>query len=120
MSPHSPSKSYYIWRYKAIDELLFLGKPQAARQSFEKAAEWASTYSDAESKYIAAFSRNTAEFLRRNPNSKLAQVNAWAMVLTNTTDQRAQKVAISRIEALGGKVRIAPDGMVRIQPPKAD
>ncbi len=120
MSPHTPPKSYYVWRYKGIDELLFLGDAKAARQSFEKAAEWASTYSDEESKAIAQFSRKTAEFLSRNPNSKLAQVNAWAMVLSNTTDKRSQQIAINRIEALGGKVVITAEGTVRIQPPPAD
>jgi tetratricopeptide (TPR) repeat protein len=120
MSPQTPPKSYYAWRYKGIDELLFLGKPQAASQSFEKAAEWASTYSDEESKSIAAFSRKTAEFLRRNPKSRFAQVNAWVMVLTNTTDERARKIAISRIEAIGGKVKITPEGRVGIRLPKAD
>ncbi|HAJ59641.1 MAG TPA: hypothetical protein DCP31_10530 [Cyanobacteria bacterium UBA8543] len=120
MSPQTPPKSYYVWRYKGIDELLFLGDANAARQSFEKAAEWASTYSDEESKAVAGFSRKTAEFLRRNPNSKLAQVNSWAMVLSNTTDKRAQQIAISRIEALGGKVMITPEGTVRIVPPPSD
>jgi hypothetical protein len=99
---------------------LFLGNSQAARQSFEKAAEWASTYSDEESKNIAAFSRKTAEFLSRNPNSKFAQVAAWTMVLSNTRDKRVEKIAISRIEAIGGKVVITPEGKVKIQPPPRD
>ncbi len=120
MSPQSPPKSYYVWRYKGIDELLFLGNAQAARQSFEKAAEWASTYSDEESKNIAASSRKTAEFLARNPQSKFAQVAVWTMVFNNTTDTRARKIAISRIEALGGKVIITPEGKVKIQPPPID
>lgn len=120
MSPQTPPKSYYVWRYKGIDELLFLGDNQAARKSFEKSAEWASPYSDEESNNVAAFSRKTAEFLSRNPNSKFAQFNAWAMVLTNTTDKLARKLAISRIEALGGKVVITPEGTVGIQPPPAD
>jgi tetratricopeptide (TPR) repeat protein len=120
MSPQSPPKSYYVWRYKGIDELLFLGNAQAARQSFEKAAEWASNYSDEESKYIAALSGKTAQFLSRNPKSKFAQVNTWAMVLTNTTDARARKIAISRIEALGGKVIVTPEGAVKIRLPPKD
>jgi hypothetical protein len=120
MSPQTPSKSYYIWRYKGIDELLFLGDAKAAKQSFEKAAEWASTYPDEESQYVAGLSRKTAEFLSRNPNSKLAQVNAWAMVLSNTADARTRKIAISRIESLGGKVIVTPEGAVKIRPPSKD
>src|SRR4028118_1979843 len=98
MSPQTPPKSYYVWRYKAIDELLFLGNAQAAKQSFEKAAEWASIYPDQRSKQVAALSRKTANFLARNPNSKNGQVSAWSMVLTNAPDARTQKIAIERIQ----------------------
>lgn len=120
MTPKIPSKSYYLWRLKGIDELLFLGDVRAARQSFEKAAEWASTYPDEESQQIAAFSRQTAAFLARNPSSKLAQINAWAMVLNNATDERTRQLVISRIESLGGKIIVTPEGTVRIQLPETD
>lgn len=120
LSPKAPPRSYYVWRYKGTDELLFLGEAQAARQSFEKAAEWASTYSDTESKNVAAISRQTAQFLARNPNSKFAQVGAWTMVLQNAVDDRTRRIAISRIEALGGKVIITPEGGVQVQLPEQD
>lgn len=43
------------------------------------------------------------------------------MILSNTTDPRAQKIAIERIEALGGKVFMTPEGKVeKIQPPAQD
>lgn len=113
-------KSYYVWRYKGTDELLFLGDSQAARKSFEKAAEWASVYADPESQNVAAISRQTAQFLARNPNSKYAQVGAWSMVLQNAVDDRTRQIAISRIEGLGGKVVVTPEGEVRIQLPEKD
>jgi hypothetical protein len=120
LSPQDPPKSYYVWRYKATDELLFLGDAQAARQSFEKAADWASTYPDEESQTVAAISRQTAQFLARNPVSKSAQVTAWSMVLTSAPDDRTRQLAINRIEALGGKVVITPEGAVRLQLPTQD
>ncbi len=121
LKPQDPPQSYYIWRYKGTDELLFLGNTQAARKSFEKAGEWASVYSDPESKIIAEISRQTSEYLARNPNSKIAQVNAWLMVLTNPIiDKQTRQIAISRIEGLGGKVVVTPEGEVRIQLPEKD
>ncbi len=120
LSPQVPFKSYYIWRYKGIDELLFLGDGQAAKKSFEMSAEWASIYADPESQTAVVLSRKTADFLAKNPKSKSAQVSAWAMVLTNTKDQRTRQIAISRIEAIGGKVLITPEGAVRIQSPPKD
>lgn len=120
LSPTVPPKSYYVWRYKGTDELLFLGDTQAAKQSFETAAQWASTYSDDESKNAARLSRQTAKFLGTNPNSKSAQVSAWMMILDNAFDERTRQVAISRIQALGGKVSITSQGEVKVQLPEKD
>lgn len=118
LSPQVPPKSYFVWRYKAIDELLFLTNAQAARNSFTKAAQWASAYSDDESKYVALSSLQTADSLARNPNSKAAQISAWTSVLGNAFDDNTRRRAISRIQALGGKVFITPEGGFNVQSPK--
>jgi len=120
LSPKVPHGSYYIWRYKGTDELLFLGDSQAAKQSFATAAEWASHYSDDRSKQIAKISRQTAKFLERNPKSNSAQISAWVSVLDNAFDDNTRKLAISRIQALGGKISTSPDGQVNVQFPKKD
>ncbi|NHC34802.1 hypothetical protein [Scytonema millei] len=120
LSPKLPSQSYYIWRYKGTDELLFLGNPQAAKQSFKIAAQWANTYSDVESKNVAAISQRTAQFIEKNPLSKSAQISAWTMVLNNAFDNRARKLAIHHIQALGGKVLMTPGGELKVELPKKD
>jgi hypothetical protein len=120
LSPQVPPKAYYAWRYKGVDELLFLGDSKAAQHSFGMAAEWASTYTDPESQSIAAFSRRTAQFLARNPESKFAQVSAWSQVLSNATDDRTRQIAVERIRALGGDVITGPDGRSRIKSPPRD
>ncbi len=104
LRPFLPKQSYYIWRYKGIDELLFLGQSQAAKKSFQSAADWAKYYSDEESKAIAAMSQTTANFLASNPNSKTAQISAWAMILQNGVDEPTSKRVIQEIEKLGGRV----------------
>ncbi len=106
-----PQRSYYVWRYKGIDQLLFLGNAPAAKESFTKAADWASQYSDPESQQVANVSRQTATFLARNPKSKSAQIAAWTMVLSNGVDERTKKIAINRIESLGGKLVNTPKGI---------
>ncbi|MEH2278952.1 MAG: hypothetical protein V7K40_30240 [Nostoc sp.] len=119
LSPFVPEKSYYVWRNKGIDELLFLGNAQAAQKSFATAANWASNFSDAESQFIANTSQKTAEFLSRNPNSKYAQISTWSMVLNNQVDEKTRKRVIREIEKLGGKVIITPEGTHKILfPPK--
>ncbi|MEH1828576.1 MAG: hypothetical protein V7L22_25105 [Nostoc sp.] len=119
LSPWVPDQSYYVWRYKGVDELLFLGDAKAAQKSFATAANWASKFSDAESQMIANTSQRTAEFLSRNPNSKYAQIATWAIVLNNQIDERTRKRAIREIEALGGKVITTTEGINKIIfPPK--
>ncbi len=110
LAPQVPAKSYYVWRYKATDELLFLGDAEAARNSYTKAAEWASTYSDDESQYVANSSRQTAAFLANNPSSKIAQISAWTSVLGNAFDDRTRRRAINEIQTLGGIVTVTPTG----------
>lgn len=119
LSPFIPEKSYYVWRYKGVDELLFLGDAKASQKSFTTAANWASNFSDQESQLIANTSQKTAEFLSRNPNSKYAQISTWAMVLNNQVNEKTRNRAIREIEALGGKVIKTPEGTNKILfPPK--
>ena len=123
MSPQIPPQSYYVWRYKAIDELLFLADIKSAQRSFAKAGEWASTYPDADSQNVAAISRRTAQFLAGNPDKgriKNAQEAIWATVIVNAlqaNDSRTRDIAIRQIEARGGKVTIAPEGGVSVKLP---
>ncbi len=122
-TPKIPRRAYYIWRYKAIDELLFLENIKTAQESFARAAQWAGTYSDPESQQVAALSRATAEFLAGNPNReriRATQASAWASVLVNslnTNDRRTRDQVIRQIEARGGKVTISPEGGVSVQLP---
>jgi hypothetical protein len=120
LKPQVPKHSYYVWRYKGVDELLFLGDSQAAKTSFANASNWASTYTDANSQNVAYISRKTSEFISKNPNSKRAQIGAWTMVLNYQVDKRGRERAIQGIEALGGKVIAQPDGSNSIQLPPED
>jgi hypothetical protein len=110
LSPQVPQRSYYVWRYKGIDELLFLGNSQAAKKSFIKTAEWASQSSDEESKFIANMSQRTASFIARNPDSKRARISTWTMVLNHGVDKKTRERAIREIKALGGDVISTPEG----------
>lgn len=117
LSPSDPPQSYYVWRYRGIDEFLFLNDTPSARKAFTTAADWASVYPDAESQFIAATSRQTANFLEQNPDSKTARISVWTMVLSNTIDDRARQRAIQEILKLGGQVQQFPDGRYQVTPP---
>lgn len=120
LSPTKPVGSHYVWRSKAIDELLFLGDAHLSQQSFETAADWAEASGLPGSQEVAALSRQTAAFLASKPDSKYAQVSAWTMVLQNAPDERTRNTAIQAIESLGGRFITNPDGSFAIQPPAED
>lgn len=119
LSPEIP-RAHYVWRNKAIDQLLFLGDAQAARRSFETAADWAEAANDPESQNAADFSRQTAQFLATNPDSKNAQVAAWMLVLSSAPDDRTRQIAIGQIQQLGGEITARPDGTFGVIPPAQD
>jgi hypothetical protein len=120
ISPETSPLSYYLWIYKGVDEMLFLGDTKAAKQSYEMAAKWAETYNNPASQATAANARQTAQFLAKDPNSKIARIGAWTMVLSSAPDEKTQQRAISQIKALGGEIIITPDGRLSVKAPKKD
>jgi tetratricopeptide (TPR) repeat protein len=120
LTPQVPDRGYYIWRLKAVDELLFLDRIPDARQSMLNAADWATQAATPEGENVAKLSRGTAKYLARNPNSKQAQFDAWNMVLGAAVDDVVVKRAIAGIRSTGGKVTISSDGKLKTEPPAKD
>lgn len=115
MTPQVPNGGYVVWRYKGIDELLFLGDGAAAQQSFEMAANWAEQSSDPNAAAVAAASRQTAQFLAQNPASKAAQISAWIQVINYAFDDQTKRLAVERIQALGGEILDLGQGRVTVR-----
>ncbi len=120
LTPTLPPDSFYIWRYRAVDELLYLGDGVAAQTSYQTAADWARQSPHPDAAFIADNSQRTADFLAINPVSKQAQANAWLSVIANAFDDATRQTAIDRIEALGGKVIISETGGIQLQFPEDD
>lgn len=115
LSPNQPPDSYYIWRYKAVDELLFLGDTEAAQNSYNFAADWAAQSTNEGAEQISHLSKQTAHFLAESPNSKNAQIDAWGSLLTTALDKTTRDHAIKRIKALGGNVIVSEEGGIQIK-----
>lgn len=114
IDPNGMPDSFYIWRYKGVDELLFLDDSRSAKKSFTKAAEWARRSDAPDSELVEVASQRTADFLKNDPESRYAQVAAWSSVLSNALDDDTRKRAVERIEKLGASVDVHEDGSVRI------
>ncbi|MEL4897206.1 hypothetical protein [Crocosphaera sp. Alani8] len=109
---------YYLWVYKGVDELLFLGDVEAAKHSNTMAANWADTYPDEVSKNLARRRRQTVEFLENNPDSRVAQIGAWSQVLNSAINAEAVERALGEIQALGGEILVTPDGNISVSVPE--
>jgi hypothetical protein len=118
--PSKQPEAYFLWQSKGTDELLFLGRNSAAQASYEKAAEWASRSSDPQIQSIAERSRQTAQFLASNPDSRRARVASWFNILTNAIDNSTRQFAVQQITALGGKVSVTEQGALQLKMPTQD
>lgn len=120
MNATFPDKGYIVWRYKAIDEILFLNDISGAIQSLEIAAKWADQTGTPEAITVATVSRTTAQFLSTNPDSRIARASAWSNVLARAVDDLSRERAIAEIKKLGGEVTITEGGAVQVFLPKQD
>ncbi len=116
-SPNLPGYPFFLWTYKATDEILFLGDLKAAKNSYEMAAEWASMRDDNIGKEMASRFLTTAKFLASNPDSTDAQIAAWVNVLNQAPDAKTQQYAIDELKELGVNVSITEDGRINITRP---
>lgn len=114
LSPDIPN-SYYVWLYKGIDEILFLGDLQQAQDSYEMAAKWAE---QAGNEFIAKSASDTAKFLAGKPDVTQAQIGAWLLLYANARDTATRQIAERKIESLGGELKVYPDGRVEAIPPQ--
>ncbi|MBF2037108.1 MAG: hypothetical protein IGR92_16920 [Leptolyngbyaceae cyanobacterium T60_A2020_046] len=114
MTPTFPPNSFLLWRYKSLDELLFLGDAQAARRSLEKTAEWAEQSPWPDAANFVDSSRKTAAFLAQDPDSRQAQVSSWLVVWGNAVNDNARAIAQERIESLGFTLVETPEGSITV------
>ncbi|BFM40973.1 hypothetical protein [Synechocystis sp. LKSZ1] len=105
---------YYLWRAKGNDELLFLGDINATKTSYQKSLDWAKYYNTEDARKMIGINQQSLQFLSHNPDSKQAQIGAWASVLANRPDQKTIKRVIEKIEQLGGQVTFMPDGKITV------
>jgi hypothetical protein len=119
----TPQLSYlapYIWSYKGVDEMLFLGDNKAAQHSYEMAGKWAKERGGKDDLAVAKRNAETAAFLAKNPDSKKARVAAWMSIMENALDDKVREQAVKEIRALGGKVEITKSGELMIIFPEKD
>lgn len=104
MTPMLPPDSFWLWRYKAVDELLFLGDNDSAIQSLEQAAAWASRSTAPDAERSVQVALRIATFLRQDPENREVRANAWRLIWYNALSEEVRQYAETQIEALGYRV----------------
>jgi hypothetical protein len=118
--PNLPGYPFLLWTYKAADEILFLGDLEAAKHSYENAAEWARFRKDALGNEMAARYEKSAAFLATKPDPTQAQIGAWVNILSTARDEKTATYVIEQLKNLGVEVSISDDRKLNIKPPKKD
>ena len=118
ITPHHPGYPFYLWTYKATDEILFLGDLKAAKHSYETAAEWARAREDDLGNEVAENFERTANFLASNPDPTESQIGAWMIALSSTEDVKTQNYILDKLKNLGAEITIDPNGKVNVKPPQ--
>lgn len=118
VTPNLHPDSYYLWVYKAVDEMMLLDKVESAKKSYEMAFKWSEQINTERSRKSAKNIKTTIEHINNNPNSTVARIGAWSLILSSTNDAKTQQKALEKIEKLGGKMILSPDGQVNIKVPE--
>jgi hypothetical protein len=111
LNPQLQPTAYTVWRYKATDQLLFLGDAKGARESYLKAAEWADQVKPTDktvedTKMVADVSRQSAKWLEQERDLRKAQIGAWSAVLQNAVDKKTVQIIAQELDKLGMQIEI--------------
>jgi hypothetical protein len=125
IDPAKQRYGYTVWMRQATDQLLFMGDSQGARQSYLKAAEWASIpqfkpddlpetqiipNSNPPTNYITQYALGNAEWLKDNRDLSSAQIAAWQMILNTATDRKTVEIIAQEVDKLGFKIQASAEG----------
>lgn len=108
LSPEIDPFAFLVWRFKGLDQLLLMGDTDASIHSHEIAALWAKNVNPD----LAAMYRETAEFLKTDPDSTLIRFRCWVDVFYNAVDKRVKQKAVQEIYKLGGTMRTNSKGEI--------
>ncbi|HLO48728.1 MAG TPA: hypothetical protein VK211_09975 [Kamptonema sp.] len=110
LSPQINPQAWRVWRFKGLDQFLLVGDIPGAIRSHEMAADWTLGTPD---QVFEPVLRQTAQFLKKDPNSTLTRFQAWSSVYYEATDKLVRHRAQEALLSLGARMRKDKDGEVR-------
>lgn len=101
-TPAEIENTYLLWSFKAMDETIFLGDVDAAKYSYQQAANLAQQQNQTSEAVV--FYQKKARFLATKPDTTEAQIIAWKSVLPHVVKKNEKQVIRDRIAALEAKL----------------
>ncbi|UBF25804.1 hypothetical protein K9N68_30370 [Kovacikia minuta CCNUW1] len=115
LSPTINPKSFQLWRFKGLDQLLLLGDIPGSIRSHEMAAKWAQGTPD---QSLVPIFQQVVDFLRKDPDSVPVRLQSWATIYSQAAevkDKQTQERAKQEIEKLGWQLQVK-NGRLHLEP----
>ena len=73
-------RAFLVWRLKGLDQLLMVNDLEASQFSYDQAGDWALASSDVSVREVGPIFKQTAEFIRTDPNNKTVLLWSWSAI----------------------------------------
>jgi hypothetical protein len=110
LSPEINPKSFLVWRFKGLDQLLLLGDIPGSIHSHEMAAQWSI---GTEYEGYSELYQDAANFLRTEPDSTGVRLWSWNQVYQSSMNESVRQRAEQEMLNLGAEKQITEQGQVR-------
>lgn len=122
LTPKDHPRAFLVWRLKGLDQLLMANDLDASQFSYDQAGDWALASSDASVRAVGPIFKQTAEFIRTDPNNKTVLLWSWSAIYDQavvTRDEVTQARAREMLLKIGAIERKDEKGSVYFSlPPK--
>jgi hypothetical protein len=104
LTPKDHPKAFLVWRLKGLDQLLMVNDLQGSQFSYDQAGDWALASSDADTRQVGPIFKQTAEFIRTDPNNKQMLLWSWSSIYDQsvvTRDETTKAKARAKLLEIG-------------------
>jgi hypothetical protein len=104
LTPKDHPRAFLVWRLKGLDQLLMVNDLQGSQFSYDQAGDWALASSDADTRQVGPIFKQTAEFIRTDPNNKQMLLWSWSSIYDQsvmTRDEATKARARAKLLEIG-------------------
>lgn len=123
LKPEQFYETYRLWAQKGLEEFLFLGKSEQAKESYRRAIDALKqatfpTHLKEEAAQLQSVFANRIAFLDQKYRPEQVQKLGWLLVLQNAPDLKTRKVAVTKLQELGVPIEINEEGEIKLHSPR--